>query len=101
MSKSVIAIFFSIMFTSLTIAPNILVLVDDNFEFAMFLDSTEDEEKKGEEKVKDFEIETPSKDIIDHSLEYYGLAAMLNVYKDNYNSLFKELTSPPPELSIL
>ena len=80
--------------------PNIVAIVDDNFEVSIIFDSNEEEEKKGEEKVKDIEIELFSKDAIEDSLYNTSLVKSLNFHSDNYSSLFKELTSPPPETNI-
>lgn len=100
MSKSVTAILFSIIFTSLTVIPNVIALVDDNFEISILIDSNEEEEKKGEEKVKDFEIEILAEDSVENNTYDISLVKLLNFHSDNYSSLVKELTSPPPEISI-
>jgi uncharacterized membrane protein len=100
MKKSVTAIFFSIIFTSLTVMPNIMAIVDDNYDISILIDSSEEEEKKGEEKVKDFEIELLVENTIEDSLYNTNLSNLLNTHLNNYRSLFKELTSPPPEINI-
>lgn len=100
MNKSVTAIVFSIIFTSLTVMPNIIAIVDDNYDISILIDSNEEEEKKGEEKVKDFEIEVLSERDIEYSIYDASLIGLLNSHSDDYSSLFKELTSPPPEINI-
>ena len=80
--------------------PNIIAIVDDNFEVSILIDSNEEEEKKGEEKGKDFEIELLSKDALENSINNIILVKALNLQSNNYSSLFKELISPPPELNI-
>jgi hypothetical protein len=100
MIKSVTAIVFSIIFTSLTVIPNIIAIVDDNYDISILIDSNEEEEKKGEEKVKDFEIELLVENAIEDSMYNTSLIKLLNTHLENYSSLFKELTSPPPEISI-
>ena len=74
--------------------------MDDNFEVSILIDSNEEEEKKGEEKGKDFEIELLSKDALENSINNIILVKALNLQSNNYSSLFKELISPPPELNI-
>ena len=80
--------------------PNIMAIVDDNYDISILIDSNEEEEKKGEEKVKDFEIELLVENAIEDSMYNTSLMKLLNTHSENYSSLFKELTSPPPEISI-
>ena len=96
MNKTVVAIFFSVLFSVLTIAPNVLAIVDNDYDLSILIDSLEEEEKKREEKVKDIKVEMPSKSNIEYAI-YNNLARLLNSHSENYNSLFKEQTSPPPE----
>jgi hypothetical protein len=100
MSKTIVAIFFSVLFSVLTVAPNILAIIDNDYDLSILIDSSEEEEKKGEEKDKDIKIEIPSNNNVEYAI-YNNLAGLLSAHKENYNSLFKELTSPPPEQSIL
>jgi hypothetical protein len=100
MNKSLTAIMFSLIFASLTLAPNIISIVDDNFDISILIDCNEEEEKKGEEKFKDFEIEVPSKSTIEYNSYTICLSQLQNANNNNYSSLFKELVSPPPELNI-
>jgi hypothetical protein len=95
MNKTVIAIVFSVIFASFTVVPNVLALVDDTYDISLLISSSEEEEKK----VKDFEVEVPDNKEIDHTLHNDNLASLLNICQNNYSSLFKELTSPPPERS--
>ena len=53
MKKTIIAIVFSIIFMSFTVAPSILSIVDDTYDISLLISSSEEEEKKGEEKVKE------------------------------------------------
>ena len=96
MNKTIIAIFFSVLFSVLTIAPNVMAVIDHDYDLSILIDSSEEEETKGEGKEKDFKIEIP----LNKNTEYISfneLAKLLQAYSENYNSLFKELTSPPPE----
>ena len=51
------AFVLSIIFTSITVLPNIMAMVDNTYDISVLIDSSEEEEKKGEEKGKDLEIE--------------------------------------------
>jgi len=95
MNKTVIAIVFSIVFASFTVVPNVLALVDDTYDISLLISSSEEEEKK----VKDFEVEVPVNKEKDQTFHNDNLASLLNSCQNNYSSLFKELTSPPPEKS--
>jgi len=96
MNKPIIALIFSVIFSALTLAPNILAVVDNDYDISILIDNSEEEEKKGEEQSKDFKTQVPSGNNTEHA-NYYSLVILLNTYSENYNSLFKELTSPPPE----
>jgi len=96
MNKTIVAIFFSVLFSVLTVAPNVLAVIDNDYDLSILIDSSEEEEKKGEEKGKDIKIEIPSKNNVDYVI-YNNLASLLSYHSEIYNSLFKELTSPPPE----
>jgi ABC-type Na+ efflux pump permease subunit len=92
MDKRVIAIVFSLIFASFIVVPSILVIVDDNFDISILINSAEEEENK----IKDFE--TPSIILIEYNFQDYGLVNALNFHLDNYSSLFIEHISPPPEI---
>ena len=96
MNKTALSIVFSIMVVFLTVAPSILSIVDDSYDISILISPNEEEEKKGEEKVKALKIKAPSTDNVEYAIDY-SLANLLNTHSENYNSLFKELTSPPPE----
>ena len=55
------------------------------------------EEKKGEEKGKDLEIEILENIKQDFTTFKINLVDILRSRNDNYRSYSKELTSPPPE----
>jgi hypothetical protein len=100
MNKTVITILFSLIFVSFTVVPSILVIVDDTYDISILISSSEEEEKKGEENIKDIEIEIPSHNSVDPTFHNIALVNSLNYCGNNYSSLFKELTSPPPETNI-
>ena len=100
MKQTTIAVFLSIMFTTLTLAPNIIVLMDHDYDVSVLLETNEEEERKGEEKVKDFEIEIPIHLLLDYANNNIKKVETSNLHIDNYSSIYKELTSPPPKLNI-
>lgn len=98
MSKSLISIFFTVVFVAFIGAPTIITLIDNNIDVSMFYASTEEEEK-GNEKTKDYEklffetLETEStflKNEKEEDLEY--------MYK-NYPKPHLNLIIPPPDLT--
>lgn len=96
MKKTVIAILFSVLFASFTVVPSILAVVDDTYDISILISSSEEEEKK----VKDLEVKILSQKSMDQSFLNNSLVSSLNYCQNNYNSLHKELTSPPPEINI-
>lgn len=100
MNKSITAILFSILFVSFTMAPSVLAVVDDSYDISILISSAEEEENKGEEKVKDIEVEVPLIEITVSTVYRNNLLKHLIYHSDNYNSLVKELVSPPPEINI-
>jgi hypothetical protein len=100
MSRQVIAIFFSIIFVSLLVAPSIIALVDDSVDISVFYTSSEEEEK-GNEKNKDLEklfFDSPYPETVfsifnpENELEYFFNA---------YSKPHLNIISPPPEVIIL
>lgn len=96
MNKTVITILFSVIFASFTVVPSILAVVDDTYDISILISSSEEEEKK----IKDIEVKILSEKSIDQSFLNISLVSSLNYCQNNYNSLYKELTSPPPEINI-
>jgi len=96
MKKTILAIVFSIIFVSFTLVPSILSIVDDTYNISLLISSSEEEEKKGEEKIKDLKIKALSREKAEY-VTFSKLARLLSTHSENYSSLFKELISPPPE----
>lgn len=94
MNKRVIALAFSIIFASFNVVPSLLAVVDENYDISILINTAEEEENK----IKDFE--TPLKEIIEYSFQEKRLVNTLSFHQNNYNSLFLEHTSPPPEVNI-
>tara|TARA_Y100000385_G_scaffold253294_1_gene277331 strand:- start:3068 stop:3370 length:303 start_codon:yes stop_codon:yes gene_type:complete len=97
MSNTTLAFVLSIIFTSITVLPDIMVMVDNTYDISVLIDSSEEEEKKGEEKGKDLEIEILENIKQDFTTFKINLVDILMSRNDNYRSYSKELTSPPPE----
>ena len=97
MSNTTLAFVLSIIFTSITVLPDIMVMVDNTYDISVLLDSSEEEEKKGEEKGKDLEIEILENIKQDFTTFKINLVDIFRSRNDNYRSYSKELTSPPPE----
>ncbi|OUS01442.1 hypothetical protein A9Q86_06575 [Flavobacteriales bacterium 33_180_T64] len=97
MNRTIIVAFFSILFLSLITAPTILMTIDSSIDISLLYDISEEEEDKGSEKNKEFEVcvfelnsETEDLSITDDK-EYLGYS-----YK-NYPKPHLNLISPPPE----
>ena len=98
--KTRIAIFFSILFVSLLVAPSIISLTDASLDIAFFLDiNEEEEENKGKEESK-----------VDSKLKIYPttfaasfLSSHIQITKNirflskNYVSQTPKITTPPPD----
>ena len=97
MSNTTLAFVLSILFTSITVLPNIMAMVDNTYDISVLIDSSEEEEKKGEEKGKDLEIEILENIKQDFTTFKINLVDIFRSRNDNYRSYRKELTSPPPE----
>jgi hypothetical protein len=97
MRNTTLAFVLSIIFTSITVLPDIMVMVDNTYDISVLIDSSEEEEKKGEEKGKDLEIEILENIKQDFTTFKINLVDILRSRNDNYRSYSKELTSPPPE----
>jgi hypothetical protein len=98
--KTRIAIFFSILFLSLLVAPSIISLNEDSIDISFFLDiNEEEEENKGKEESK-----------VDSKLKIYPttfaasfLSSNIQITKNirflskNYVSRTPKIATPPPK----
>ena len=100
MRNTTLAFVLSIIFTSITVLPDIMVMVDNTYDISVLLDYSEEEEKKGEEKGKDLEIEILENIKQDFTTFKINLVDILRLRNDNYRSYSKELTSPPRTLHL-
>ncbi|MEX6626948.1 hypothetical protein [Tenacibaculum salmonis] len=97
--KVKIALFFSILFMSLIVAPTIITLIDDNQDISYFFDLTEEEETNTEEGLKELKIYSN----FDVNIFFKKIQKRKNVifYSKNYTSLYLKISTPPPELPTL
>ncbi len=99
--KVKIALFFSILFLSLLIAPTVISFTDSHYEMSMLIDITEEEEKKGKESSEsklDSEIKIhPS--LYNKLLLLKGFSKTNSVifHSKNYISEYPKITTPPPK----
>ena len=96
-----VAIFFSVLFMTLIMAPTILTVAEADYDIAIFMDTNEEEEKKGNESLKDIKIKIIQSWNGHDLLGYDEISSLHDFYSNRYNSQFKELISPPPERNIL
>ena len=101
MKRSTLALFFSLLFMAYMGAPLVLKMVDKNIEITMFLDANEEEEKKGNESVKDLETKILSQIFNPEFDDLSTLGKIANHYVLKYSNEFLEHHSPPPEQNIL
>lgn len=95
-----IAIFFSLLFVSLLVAPTIISLTDYSKDIALLLDNNEEEENNGkEESILDTEFKIHSSVFITSILNS-ELSINKNIcfFTKNYNSANLKITTPPPKL---
>ncbi|PQJ79921.1 hypothetical protein [Polaribacter porphyrae] len=96
-----IAIFFSLLFVNLIIAPAIVSLVDKNQEISILFDASEEEEKKGEESAKDLEIKLQSSDVASSVIKQEMFRKKnVRFQSKKYNSTYSKINTPPPELKL-
>lgn len=92
MSRTKLAIFFSIVFLSLVTVPTILMVVDSSIDVSVFYDISEEEEEKESEKNKELEVF-----VVDIASELEGI-------NSDYNQLalgYKYKTYPKPHLNLI
>ncbi|WP_299223079.1 hypothetical protein [uncultured Psychroserpens sp.] len=97
MNKTIIAIFFSILFVSLIAAPTIIIAIDDTADVSYFYSTTEEEENKSDEKNKEIDVLLSESNT---GLESWFILNTDNhmAYRfKNYPKPHLNLISPPPE----
>jgi hypothetical protein len=100
MLRNIGSIFLSLIFLAFLTAPTIISWVDNSVDISVFY-STSEEEEKGSEKTKTFEVvfnNSIGKDVYfssTYSTNHHGY------YCNNYPKPHLNLISPPPEFHIL
>lgn len=97
MLKRSLSIFFTVLFLATTIAPSILLYIDNTIDVSFLLDASEEEEEKGKDKNKELEVF-----VVENLLEYDNLFS--SEIEDNLEYTYKKypkphlnLIFPPPE----
>ena len=100
MKKRLISLLISFSFVALILAPAIISLVEKGNETAIVLEINDEEDTKGQESVKDVEINFLFIDNNNFS-SFLESKKRRNAgfYTEKYTSLYRKQTSPPPELS--
>lgn len=93
-----IALFFSIIFATLLIAPTVISLVDNTLNIAFVLDMNEEEENHGKKSAKNLEIKIQTTENCSNLL-LFGIQYKKDIrFKSkNYTSEYPKITTPPPK----
>jgi len=83
------------------IAPSVIIVIDNDADISFFYDTTEEEEKKGNEKHKDLEVLFSEFNENEAYFVSNETENNLGYYFKNYPKPHLNLISPPPELHIL
>ena len=97
MSKTIITFLFTLIITASIVAPNCINLSESTIEITEIVDFGEEEENKGKESIKDFEIKiyySTNKGDVFLSLEH---KKRIRYCSKNYTFNFTKLNNPPPE----
>ena len=98
--KTRIAIFFSILFVGLLVAPSIISLTDASVDIAFFLDiNEEEEENKGKEENKvDSKLKIhPNTFAVSFLTSHIQITKNVRFLSKNYVSQTPKITTPPPK----
>jgi hypothetical protein len=97
--KIKIAIFFSILFVSLFVAPCIVSLTDTSQNIAFFLDINEEEENKGKEESKvDSKLKIYQTTFVACFLsDNFQTTKNIRFFSKNYVSKTPKIATPPPK----
>jgi len=100
MTKSNIAIFFSIIFMTLIVVPSVLSLINKDFEISVYLDANE-EESKSFETDKTLELIVDNFNNSSQPFKEITRSMPISYRFKTYAKAHLNLISPPPELHIL
>jgi hypothetical protein len=98
--KTRIAIFFSILFLSLLVAPSIISLNEDSIDISFFLDiNEEEEENKGKEESKvDSKLKIyPTTFAASFLSSNFQITKNIRFLSKNYVSRTPKIATPPPK----
>ncbi len=97
MRRSRFALFFGILFMGYMMTPMVIHMIDKDVEICMLMDVNEEEEKKGNESIKDIENKILSQ-INNPDFQYTeDWSKSTNTQLHLNSSEFLEQCSPPPE----
>lgn len=99
MSKFVVSTFFLFLFTAFISAPTVLNAIDDTIDISVFY-SLSEEEEKGNETIKNFEIITSDLKQADLLISLKSQMSTIGYCYKKYPKPHLNLISPPPEQSI-
>ena len=100
MSRNIGSVFLSLIFLALLAAPTLISLVDDTIDISVFY-STSEEEEKGSETSKTFEIVFNRITGNDAAFLFTNSINHPGYYFKKYPKPHLNLISPPPEFHIL
>ncbi len=96
MSKTFTCLLFTFILTIVTLTPAILSIVDTNNDISILLDIGEEEETK--ESLDSLEIKVLQNNKVSDILFFNNQnQSVLNPYTNTYNSVYKQIFSPPPK----
>lgn len=98
MHKKTVSVLFLILFTAFLSAPTLISMFQESFDTSVFY-SVNEEENKGNETVKIFEVNISENDNYLLSLIDSVKEKSFSSYLKNYTPFAIECFSPPPELS--
>jgi len=101
MSRNKVSIFLSLLFVLLISAPTVISIVGDSIDIAVFFDSSEEEEEKGQEKNIELELLFSNLDHEDLNISCSEVGDNLGYYFKTYPKPHLNIVSPPPDQYIL
>ena len=100
MPKIIVSSFFLLLFTALITAPTIILMVDDSVDISMFY-SLSEEEEKGHETIKNFQVASSDFNQSDLLFDSKLNSNTIGYQFKKYPKPHLNLISPPPERHIL
>jgi len=97
MLRQVSSVFFIILFMVSITLPSTILWIDDSIDVSFFYDFSEEEEEKGSEKNKEFEIVFLTSQMLSYENIDFKSEEKLCYFLKNYSKPLLNLISPPPE----